>query len=123
MRRPTKRRALCLDNVGHAASPVPGEDYRLITDERAAKDEFVHIVDERGKTVAQQDAQPGGGTIPTSGWLAGEVVTTTSRMPVESSWGQGPYRLRVGLYDPVTGRRLSLAGRTDDNVVIGLIGP
>jgi hypothetical protein len=37
---------LCLDNVGHAASLVPGEDYRLITDERAAKDEFVHIVDE-----------------------------------------------------------------------------
>jgi hypothetical protein len=41
--------ALCIDNTGYQASLVVGKVYRLIPDRKAARDEFVRIVDETGE--------------------------------------------------------------------------
>jgi hypothetical protein len=41
--------ALCIDNTGYKASLIPGKIYRVIPDARAAKDDFVRIVDESGE--------------------------------------------------------------------------
>jgi hypothetical protein len=41
--------ALCLDNTGYRASLIPGKVYRIIPDLRAAKDDFVRIIDESGE--------------------------------------------------------------------------
>ncbi len=66
---------------------------------------FVHVLDADGNLVGQADHVPQGGRAPTTGWLPGEVVTDAFTLPVELQPG---WRLRVGLYDPVSGARLPL---------------
>jgi hypothetical protein len=66
---------------------------------------FVHVVDEQGQLVAQDDSVPGLGTNPTSTWRAGETLidyhalTLTAPVPAQLT-------VLVGLYDPDTGQRL-----------------
>jgi hypothetical protein len=48
MKRPAKQFALCLEDAGNEASLVLGKVYRILPDARAAKDDFVRIVDESG---------------------------------------------------------------------------
>jgi hypothetical protein len=49
MRAPTKPFALCVDNTDYQVSLIPGKVYRVVPDLRAAKDDFVRIVDESGE--------------------------------------------------------------------------
>ena len=49
MKQPSKSFALCIDSGKYKASLIPGKVYRLIPDRRAAKDDFVRIVDESGE--------------------------------------------------------------------------
>ena len=49
MRQPAKPFALCVDNTDYKASLIPGKVYRIVPDPRAAKDDFVRIVDESGE--------------------------------------------------------------------------
>ena len=49
MKQPAKQFALCLKNEGNEASLILGKVYRILTDARAAKDDFVRIVDESGE--------------------------------------------------------------------------
>ena len=49
MKQPTKPFALCVDDTGYKASLIPGKVYRVVPDARAAKDDFVRIVDESGE--------------------------------------------------------------------------
>lgn len=48
MKKPTKPFALCVDNTDDKASLIRGKVYRMIADPKAAKDDFVRIVDESG---------------------------------------------------------------------------
>lgn len=41
--------ALCIDNADYKASLIPGKVYRMIPDPKAAKDDFVRIMDESDK--------------------------------------------------------------------------
>ena len=49
MKKPTKQFALCIDNSSYEASLIPGKVYRILPDAKAAKDDFVRIVDESGE--------------------------------------------------------------------------
>jgi len=49
MKQLTKHFALCIDNTDYEASLIPGKVYRILPDSRAAKDDFVRIVDESGE--------------------------------------------------------------------------
>ena len=49
MKRPAKQFALCLENEGNEASLILGKVYRILPDARAAKDDFVRIIDESGE--------------------------------------------------------------------------
>jgi len=49
MRPPTKPFALCIDNADYEASLIRGKVYRILPDPRAAKDDFVRIIDESGE--------------------------------------------------------------------------
>ena len=71
---------------------------------------FVHVVDGDGNTVAQQDSPPGLGKLPTSGWVAGEVVDDHHPIMLPADMPAGRYRLVVGLYDPITDIRLPARG-------------
>jgi hypothetical protein len=85
---------------------------------------FVHVVDSRGKVVAQADAPPRSGRYPTSLWDPGETIVDPHQLALGPSLPPGSYRLEVGLYLPVTGRRLPLIGpdgAKGDRVLLGAI--
>ncbi len=49
MKQSTKRFALCIENTGTEASLILGKVYRVVPDTRAAKDNFVRVIDESGE--------------------------------------------------------------------------
>jgi hypothetical protein len=61
---------------------------------------FLHLVDESGRTVAQHDSPPAGGTLPTDIWVAGETVADHHEIALPADLAPGAYTLQVGLYDP-----------------------
>ena len=68
---------------------------------------FVHLVDERGQIWGYGDSEPGGATLPTTGWLAGEYLADEHIITVAGDAPTGSHRIAVGLYDPRTGQRLT----------------
>ncbi len=71
---------------------------------------FVHILDDEGKVRGQVDRMPGDGAYPTTGWLAGEVVSDPYSAPIDATLPSGRYAVEVGLYDAATGARLPVVG-------------
>ncbi|NOZ05263.1 MAG: hypothetical protein GXP41_02770 [Chloroflexi bacterium] len=101
----------------------PGEELRLTLfwqalgpTERRYK-VFTHLVGPDGKLWGQQDREPAGGIAPTTTWVAGEVLSDTYAIPLDSSAPPGNYRLLVGMYDEAGGQRLpaSLSGERAPN--------
>jgi hypothetical protein len=73
---------------------------------------FVHLVDESGQIAAQSDGEPAGWTRPTTGWVPGEYVIDMHSLALPADWGSADYQLRVGLYDPDSGRLETAGGDT-----------
>jgi 4-amino-4-deoxy-L-arabinose transferase-like glycosyltransferase len=69
---------------------------------------FVHLLDSQGRIVAQSDAQPGAGNLPTSTWATAETVVDRMTLPLSDSLGPGDYRLAIGLYDLDSRQRLTV---------------
>jgi len=67
--------------------------------------------------VAQSDSFPAAGERPTTGWLPGEIISDHHTLTLLAEMSPGNYRLITGLYDPVTGERLSALD--EDNNVVG----
>jgi hypothetical protein len=69
---------------------------------------FRHVMVD-GELVGQRDGQPVGGEWPATCWEPGRLVVDAERIPLDS---RDPERalLRIGLYDPQSGRRLSVTG-------------
>jgi 4-amino-4-deoxy-L-arabinose transferase-like glycosyltransferase len=71
---------------------------------------FVHLLDADDRIVAQLDSVPGDGDAqaPLTSWVSGEFIQDRATLPeVPPELPPGQYRLAVGLYDPVTGKRLA----------------
>ena len=66
---------------------------------------FVHVTDETGAIVAQQDSAPSGGIRPTSSWRAGEVIIDDHDLFIGADMAEGEYDVWLGLYDPESGVR------------------
>jgi hypothetical protein len=75
---------------------------------------FVHLVGADDRPVAQRDGAPGEGTLPTTGWVAGEFLRDGYALAVPAGLPPGDYRLLVGMYDPRTGQRLPVTGPAAD---------
>jgi hypothetical protein len=58
---------------------------------------FVHVVNESGEIVAQQDARPWGGQYPTFIWDEGEIVQTDYVLDIGAA-DPGGLSVRVGMY-------------------------
>jgi len=87
---------------------------------------FVHLLDEGDQIVAQFDAPPLAGLLPTSQWPPGALLIDRRKIPLPDALESGPYRLLVGLYEPTSGRRLPVQpqGGADDHFVDdGLVIP
>jgi len=87
---------------------------------------FLHLLDEKGQIVAQRDIAPAGGTRPTSGWIAGEVVVDLHTFPPSEKSQPGDYASpsvsmirRPSPPGDADGRRWAVA---DDRFVIGECG-
>ena len=72
---------------------------------------FVHLLDGADEVRSQRDSQPVGGLRPTSSWQVGEEVRDHHALPLPPE--TGPYWIEVGLYQPETGKRLTIAGQGD----------
>jgi mannosyltransferase len=59
---------------------------------------FLHLVDEEGKIVAQQDNEPVGGMSPTTSWNPGEIVIDKHGVVIPEAILPGEYQLLLGLY-------------------------
>ena len=82
----------------------------------AAYTVFTHLVGPDGMLWGQWDNPPVWGTHPTTEWEAGETVFDQYLIPVSEDAPTGKYHLLVGLYDPVTGKRLALLNNNGEPV-------
>lgn len=74
---------------------------------------FAHMLAADGRLIGQHDAPPANGERPTTGWVAGEYITDPHLMAFRQAGYTGPVTISVGLYDPATGVRLTMADGTD----------
>lgn len=89
-----------------AGDTVPLLLHWLATERPTARQKiFAHLIGPDGNLVAQQDIEPGEGTLPTNGWAAGEYVSTPLAIPLSPTAPLGTYELRIGLYDSGSGAR------------------
>jgi hypothetical protein len=77
---------------------------------------FAQLLATDATLVAQSDSFPANGQRPTTGWLPGEIITDPHILTFALPPAPGHYRLIAGLYDPLTGQRLPLAGQQDQTV-------
>lgn len=86
---------------------------------------FVHVLAPDNSIVGQKDNPPNNGDSPTSGWIAGEVISDPYEVPIKPDIPDGEYLIEVGMYDPVSLERLpvSLDGKPDPDrrIVLGKI--
>jgi len=73
---------------------------------------FVHLLDEAGEIVAQQDQRPFAGRFPTTSWQVGEQLSEQIQIPLPPDLPAGAYGLRIGFYDE--NGRLPLLDQDDD---------
>lgn len=74
---------------------------------------FVHLLDEEGRLVAQDDGAPASSLLPFALWSPGEVVEEWRHFAIDTGRRVPPgrYVVEVGLYDWRTGERLDAVGR------------
>jgi len=87
---------------------------------------FVHLVGPNGQTYEQQDSIPWQGRLPTTYWLAGEVIEDQYTVPLSPDAPKGTYSLVIGVYDLETGIRLAAADAdgkplADNSISIGQV--
>ncbi len=79
---------------------------------------FVHVLDpSSGHVVAQRDAEPQDGKAPTPGWVVGEVVDDEYVITLPGDVVAGEYPVEIGVYDPRSGDRMTLANG-DNHLVL-----
>jgi hypothetical protein len=84
---------------------------------------FVHLIGPDGKVHGQVDQWPMQGTLPTTQWMAGQVVDDPYTLTLPPDAPRGKYQVEVGWYLLATLRRLNVldaAGRPSaDQVIVG----
>jgi hypothetical protein len=80
---------------------------------------FVHILDDAGQIIAQNDGEPAGWTRPTTGWAVGEIVLDERDLILPEGTPPGRYPVRVGMYE-LDGLRL-VTPSGEDGITLGEI--
>lgn len=97
----------------------PGETIRLVLYWRALAGPtedakvFVHLYDEKGEIVAQQDRRPYYGTRPPYTWWPGEALDDPYTLQLPPDLSPGQYTLATGMYHAATWIRLPVAVAED----------
>jgi len=86
---------------------------------------FTHLLDKDNHIWGQKDSVPGDGTLPTTGWLRGEVIADEYDIVVKPETPTGEYTLEIGMYEAATGQRLPVVDERGDTlggrIILGLI--
>ncbi|MGQ9815966.1 MAG: hypothetical protein ACUVR3_12605, partial [Candidatus Roseilinea sp.] len=82
---------------------------------------FIHLIDQEGNTVAQQDRRPFDGLFPTPVWQPGEQLQDEFIIMTPATLAAGNYQLRVGFYSAEG--RLPLADGKADFATLSQIDP
>jgi len=87
--------------------------WRALDRSQTAYTAFVHLLNQEGGIVSQHDFPPGGEANPTNLWVPGEKVRSIALLPLPPDFDPAHsdlarYRLRIGLYEPVSGRQLAV---------------
>jgi hypothetical protein len=69
---------------------------------------FTHLLDAQNQIWGQKDSLPVNGNYPTTDWWEGEVIVDEYEIPVRTDAPAGEYKIEIGMYDAVTGERLSV---------------
>jgi 4-amino-4-deoxy-L-arabinose transferase-like glycosyltransferase len=77
---------------------------------------FVHVLDANGKVVAQIDAQPRGGTYPTSIWDVGEIIRDEYVLSLPKDLPAGEYKIEIGAYEYPSLMRVQIIDASGKNV-------
>ena len=75
---------------------------------------FVHLLGADDTILSQSDGEPVNWSRPTTGWLPNEILQDRHQLTLAQP--ESDLRLRVGLYDPGSGQRLTT--QTGDSVII-----
>jgi hypothetical protein len=82
---------------------------------------FIHLRNEGGELIAQQDNMPLRGSAPTTCWVPGEILSDRYVLHVDPQTPPGRYLLSAGLYHWPEGQRLAahgLGARPDHSVLL-----
>jgi hypothetical protein len=74
---------------------------------------FAHLLDANGVPRAQADVIPLNSTRPTWSWLPGEIIADEIRLNLPADLPVGQYRLTAGMYNELSGERLTLPNGKD----------
>jgi hypothetical protein len=72
--------------------------------------QFVHLVDQTGALIAQDDFPLGRGDFPTSRWAIGQRWTEAAYLALPANLPEGTYRVFTGWYRLIDGARLPVQG-------------
>ncbi|MFZ1396899.1 MAG: glycosyltransferase family 39 protein [Candidatus Promineifilaceae bacterium] len=101
------------------ANASPGEEISLMLlwQATAQPDKaytiFVHLVNDEGYLLTTGDSPPVQGDFPTNLWRTDNWIDDEHKLQLPPNLLPSSYRLQIGLYDPVSGVRLSLVGGGD----------
>ncbi|MHB9089789.1 MAG: DUF2079 domain-containing protein [Chloroflexota bacterium] len=115
--------------VGADVTPAqarPGDSVRVRLDWQASalfdrgQTVFVQVLAPGPRLVAQQDAPPLNGKLPTTFWLPGDGIADTYTVPLPADLPPGEYDVAVGMYDPTSGTRLGVdqTGRSKADYIL-----
>jgi len=65
---------------------------------------FTHLVGPDGEIWGQKDSLPGGGSLPTSGWVEGEYLVDSYQILIKPEAPSREYVIEIGMYEEGTGR-------------------
>jgi len=75
---------------------------------------FTHLLDKDNHIWGQKDNVPGEGTLPTTGWLRGEIIVDEYEIVLRPETPAGEYMLEIGMYEAATGQRLPVVDARGD---------
>jgi hypothetical protein len=97
--------------------------WRALDEMEASYTVFVHLINKENHIWGQRDSVPGNGTLPTTGWVKGEVIADEYKFTVRPDAPPGEYLIEIGIYDAQTSRRLPVLGspKPEDRILLNKV--
>jgi hypothetical protein len=84
---------------------------------------FTHLLDGNNVIWGQHDSVPGGGSLPTTGWVVDQVIEDQYVIEIKPDALAGEHSIEVGMYDAATGQRLEVLSAEGERVGDRLLLP